>query len=87
MFQKRIMKPDHPKWSDFVRCMKYPAFCNRLKEIPTEIMCHGDTSYGRALLETFPGINVEATLDYFKQFGGHCDCAIALDMIDLLLRN
>ena len=45
------------------------------------IGCDGTLSKTRSILEThFPQYDVEATLKYFQEKGGYCDCEVLLNV-------
>jgi Protein of unknown function (DUF2695) len=86
---KKIMNPDHQDWDDFVWCMNSPHLCCRTDKRNGDYLesCLHDTSFTRKLLETFPDVNVEASLEWFKYWGGYCDCEVLFNVCWFLKGN
>ena len=64
MTSNEILTPQHPLWDNFAE-MLYGLLES----------CYGDFRTCRALLEDTP-FDTEATLTYFEEHGGHCDCEV-----------
>ena len=77
-----ILTPDHPRWNEFAERLEGPEGC-AFTETPSW-RCYGghDKHFAKAILESMRGIDVEGTLRYFDEHGGHCDCEILFN-IDL----
>lgn len=73
MKQPNIMTVEHPVWKDFVRL---------LGEILGLDGCDGATlSHARSVLKQFyPQVDLDASLKYFQNNGGFCDCEIFLNI-------
>lgn len=83
---KTIMSPDHPDWNEFVMCMMDLESCDRVPK-DTELTCDGTQRITRLVLETFKDIDIEATLEYFQEFGGYCDCEVNMNTLLILVPN
>ena len=68
-----IMTPEHPRWNEF---------CDQLEKLLGRWGCSGDGLSRRLLIEM--GCNVEASLAFFRDNGGYCDCEVLLNVDDLL---
>jgi hypothetical protein len=84
---KQIMKPGHPKWWEFIKALEGPDGCNfreREEDGKTAWNCGGgtDQSLARAILEKMGDIDIESSLAYFTERGGHCDCEILFNVVD-----
>jgi hypothetical protein len=88
---KQVMTPDHPYWDTFLRRLEGPEGCNFQGEyddednlIPESVEweCAGgkDKSKASAILKTVQDIDVSASLAFFEQYGGYCDCEIVFNV-------
>lgn len=78
-----ILTPEHPLWPDFCNRLAGPEACNFQGEVPnTTWTCKGgrNQDFSRAILQTMPGVDVDGTLEYFSQNGGHCDCEVLFNV-------
>lgn len=83
--QGEVMTPAHPRWDEFCDRLDGEEGCNFHKDAATgETVwtCKGgtDKSFATAILASMGGINVPASLEYFEQHGGYCDCEILLNV-------
>lgn len=81
--QKFVMTPDHRKWAEFYERLSGPKGCN-FNVHPTKgltFKCKGgeDRSMATKILRDM-GADVEASLDYFSDNGGFCDCEIIFNV-------
>lgn len=78
-----VMTPEHPSWSKFTKQLGGPQGCH-FREQRGEFLFNCDGSHERpkatAILKGFAGINVEASLQYFEEHGGYCDCEILFNV-------
>jgi len=50
--------------------------------------CYGDLRFSTKILKSHPGIDVEGTLNLFKEMGGICDCRVLSDVTGIeILEN
>ena len=78
-----ILTPASPRWSLFVRLLG-----NALTDgLPADTWrCGNDGSggsehrYAEAVLTELGGIDIDGTLEVFRQHGGCCDCEVMLNM-------
>jgi hypothetical protein len=73
-----VMTPEHPRWGEF---------CARLDEAlqHSPAGCNGcghpaGHEGARAILSTMADIAVAASLRYFAEHGGHCDCEVLFNI-------
>jgi len=89
--KQQLMTPDHPRWEEFIRRLEGPEGCNFQAEfdddgklIPdsTTWECAGgeDKSKAVAILKTMPAVDVAASLVFFEEHGGFCDCEIVFNV-------
>ena len=72
-----IMNPQHPDWNEFVFCIRLPHLSDRINVGNKFIvLCDGNPRFTRMVLEAFPDVDVEKTLEFFREHGGHDDCEI-----------
>lgn len=69
---KETMTPDHPRWAEFA---------DKLAVQVPECSAKTDKVLSRAILETMPEIDIQASMEFFESRCGFCDCEI-LDNID-----
>lgn len=80
-----IMTPQHPRAAEFLEALTGPEGCNfRQVEGKTTWDCGGgwDKSKSAAILVSMGGIDVAASLAYFDDHGGHCDCEVVFNVLD-----
>jgi hypothetical protein len=78
-----ILTPEHPLWSDFCDRLAGEEGCDFQGEgLNTTWRCKAgrNQDYSRAILQTMVGIDVDATLRYFSEHGGHCDCEVLFNV-------
>ena len=84
-----VMTPNHPRWPEFGARLAGPEACD-FRDGPDGSMtwnCSGQTRDQAAAILRDMGANdreLLATLDYFSDHGGYCDCEIVFN-IDALL--
>jgi hypothetical protein len=75
-----ILTPESPRWD---------LFTDSLDVLGSMKGCDGDESqaapgcvhrHAKAVMTAMGGIDIEKTLDYFKDHGGYCDCEILLNV-------
>jgi hypothetical protein len=77
---KFVMKPTHPLWEKFCERLGGPEGCD-FQPHPTKCMtfkCEGLDAATRILRNM--GADVDASLEYFAENGGYCDCEILLNV-------
>ena len=67
-----IMTPQHLRWTDFRR---------RLLEACLARECNDSVEVTRELLALM-GCAVDASLDYFAEYGAYCDCKVLFEVGD-----
>ena len=80
--RRAVMTPAHPKWAEFVARLAGPEGCNfRQERGQFASDCDGESSRPKAtaLLRDYD-VDVEASLAYFEEHGGHCDCEIVFNV-------
>ena len=83
-----IMTPEHDLWKEFSEKLEGPEGCNVKKpqDAPMTWECAGgedkenDFTFATAILQGMEGIDVEGSLEYFTENGGHCDCEILFNV-------
>ena len=79
----KIMTTKHPQWAEFISRLKGPEGCNLRVENGKAVWdCDSGTSKDKArtILERMGGIDVAASLKYFENRGGYCDCEILFNV-------
>ena len=84
MSEKELMTPENKLWEEFRKRLAGQEGCNFRKNEEEEIIwdCSGETDkpLARAILETYDSIDVESSLEYFSNHGGHCDCEVLFNV-------
>jgi hypothetical protein len=72
------MTPDHPDWFKFEEnMMRAIAYANYfLEEHEVSLGCDGTNYLTKLTLEDFEDIDIDATLEFFKENGCTCDCQV-----------
>jgi len=67
-----IMTPESPRW---------PEFTKRLEDALNQHGCDSKTRpLAKKLLTSMKCVDVEASLEYFSDHGGYCDCEILMNV-------
>ena len=74
------VSPRHPRWEEFLDRLRGPEGCN----FQTTWTCYGGTDkrYSRRILAGM-GLTqreIEASLAYFEDHGGYCDCEVVMNL-------
>lgn len=77
-----IMTPAHPRWREFADRLGGPEGCN-FRSVKGKFMfdCDGEPARPKAnaLLRDY-NVDITATLAYFEENGGFCDCEILFNV-------
>jgi hypothetical protein len=79
----KIMNQEHELWNDFLNRLQGPEGCNFIeKGGDTAWECKGgmNKDFATAILKTIPNIDIEGSLSFFEENGGHCDCEILFNV-------
>lgn len=84
----RIMTPSEPDWNEFKDRLEGPEGCNFRKDDAGEIWwdCGGhedtiaDFSKSTAILSSMDNIDVPASIEFFGEHGGYCDCEVLFNV-------
>lgn len=85
------MTPEHPLWDDFLLRLEGPEGCNFVEQRPGDPssitwQCSNgeDRPFATAILEDMRlegvPIDIQESLDYMRECGGHCDCEIVFNV-------
>ena len=83
-----LMNAEHPDWDEFCGRLEGPEGCNFQEDEAGKITwdCAGgtDQTYAEKILkamnENGGEIDVEGSLAYYRENGGHCDCEILFNV-------
>jgi hypothetical protein len=79
-----VMSPAHPDWVAFWGVLSSRLTVRDEGGKPSW-SCQHDYRHARAVLaDEWPKLDVEATLEFFREEGGYCDCEILLNVSDAL---
>ena len=80
-----VLTPASDRWDEFIDRLSGPDGVDFVHETSGwHWTCCGsiDRPKSVAILTDMGGIDVAATLHYFEQRGGHCDCEVVLNVDD-----
>jgi hypothetical protein len=66
-----VMTIENPRWQEF---------CASLDRAGSTSGCQHDHRLAKKILREMGGIDVEASIDYFENNGGYCDCEVLLNV-------
>jgi hypothetical protein len=83
MITPEVMTPKSPRWDEF---------CDALDEAVGLLDCGGDSTFPpnpdwpthaltKRVLTLMGHVDVEASIDFYKQHGGYCDCEVMLNVV------
>ena len=80
-----IMYPKHERWEEFVNRLEGSEGCDFWEDEHGKISwtCKGgnDHTFAKKILVAMgEDIDVEESLQYFRDHGGHCDCEILFNV-------
>jgi uncharacterized protein DUF2695 len=82
---QRILRNDPKQWrNQMVMTIESPhwrEFCDRLDRAISKQGCDARTlRLAEKVLRDMGGIDIEASLEYFREHGGYCDCEILVNI-------
>ena len=78
-----VMTPKHKDWNKFCSLLDGPSGCDFKQDAKGKITWSCDNAYThteRILREHYPSVDISATLSYFGEHGGYCDCEILFNV-------
>lgn len=75
------LTPEHELWGEFIERLEGQEGCN-FRELngKTVWTCAGNHDLATKILKSMGDINIETTLKYCYEHGGHCDCEILFNV-------
>ncbi len=67
-----IMNRSHPNWY---------GFTYKMQQLDPDDGCKHNFDYAIDVLNTFSGVDIPESLEWFKSNGGYCDCEIIFNCI------
>ncbi len=90
-YRKRLMWPGYAGWKDFLEKLEGPDGCDFKKDENGKITwrCKGgkDKTLATEIMQSMGDVDIPASLAYFEQLSGFCDCEILFNVTALYLRN
>ena len=84
---KEIMTTKNKRWKEFLERLKGKEGCNFREEEPDNFQsliwdCSGgrDKTLATKILKKMNNINLNASLYYYEENGGYCDCEILINV-------
>jgi hypothetical protein len=77
MTTPEVMTPESPRWDQF---------CGALDEALGQLGCGGDNArptheVTKRVLTRMGHVDVGASIDFYEQHGGYCDCEVMLNVV------
>jgi hypothetical protein len=85
----QLMSPNHPQWDEFLEELDGPQGCNFHLAVPDDqnslrwtCVSGKERPLSRRILAEMglTPMEIEATLSYFSQHGGYCDCEVLFNV-------
>jgi len=80
-----IMTRKHSKWEEFCARLEGEEGCDFKKNEEGRVTwkCGGgnDKSFAIAILKEMGNIDIDASISYFDEHGGYCDCEILFNVV------
>ena len=73
------LTPKHPRWREFTDRLGGPEACD-FTDDATGWNCDTTLAGAERILEDMGIDDIHATLDYFHEHGGHCDCEVLFNV-------
>ena len=76
---EQILAPEEDQFKDFLDRLCGPEGLDMQEQPigPVSVKCNCDFTFTINILKKyFPEIDINETLDYYEDLGGHCDCGI-----------
>ncbi len=90
-YRERLMWPGHSRWTEFRQRLEGPDGCDFKKDENGKITwrCKGgkDKTLATEIMQSMGDVDIPASLAYFEQLSGFCDCEILFNVAALYLRN
>jgi hypothetical protein len=75
---KDTLNPSHKLWPIFRRRLDDTLFTYANDKLHNQ--CKGDLTLTIEILKSLENIDVEETVILFKEYGGHCDCKVIMNV-------
>ena len=74
---QNIMTPKHEKWDEFCEELAGSNYCDFTED--DHWKCNGTLNKSKEILSRYD-VDIEASLDYFMENGGYCDCEVLFNV-------
>ena len=77
-----VMTPLHPRWVEFLAWLSEPEYLDfeARNGCITHSHCQSNLRFSRTILTQMGGIDVRASLAFFREHGGYCDCEVLMNV-------
>ena len=76
----KTMTPKHPRWNEFCVRLAGPEGCDFKDNHTWKCDNTSNRPFATAILKTMTEIDIAASMEYFDDNGGHCDCEILFNV-------
>ena len=82
--ETEIMDRSHPRWEEFLQRLEGPEGCDfredELGNVTWRCVGGNNKDFAIKILKDMGGIDIEKSLAFFDDNGGHCDCEILFNV-------
>jgi hypothetical protein len=75
---KEVLTPSHELWPIFRK--KLDATITTYVDGKLHSRCQGDLALTIKILKSMEIIDIKETIIFFKEYGGHCDCKVIMNV-------
>jgi hypothetical protein len=75
---KQVLTPSHNLWPMFRKKLNDTLFTYANDKLHNQ--CNGDLNLTIEILKSMENIDVKETIIFFKEYGGHCDCKVLMNV-------
>ncbi len=75
-----IMTPNHDRWDEFCERLGGTEGCDFQEDGTWKCLGGTDKTFAIAILIDMGGVDIPASLSFFEQNGGFCDCEILFNV-------
>lgn len=75
---EEVLKPSHKLWPMFRK--KLDGVITIYVDEKLHSRCKGDLALTTEILKSLENIDIPETIFFFKEYGGHCDCKVIMNV-------
>jgi hypothetical protein len=75
-----ILTPDNHRWPEFMHKLGEALFAERDEDDRRTSRCEHDHRFATKIMTEMGDIDIPASIAYFEEHGGYCDCEIGFNV-------